>query len=91
MRRMLMMHYILHWQKAPIRHLEFPANAKAGKHPIIANLFTSFLSSRCGPLTNETIILTGSQAIDDIEGEIGACVSEILKLPYISVVTGLKC
>lgn len=57
---------------------------------IVANLFTSFLSSRCGPLTNETLVLTGSQAIDDVEGELGACLSELLKLPYISVVTGLS-
>lgn len=35
-------------------------------------------------------MLTGSQAIDDIEGELGACLSEFLKLPYISVVTGLS-
>jgi electron transfer flavoprotein beta subunit len=63
---------------------------KGWQTSIIAGLFTSFLSSRCGKLTDETIILIGSQAIDDIEGELGACVAEILKLPYISVVTGLE-
>jgi electron transfer flavoprotein beta subunit len=63
---------------------------KGWQTPAVANLFSSFLSSRCGPFTNETVVLTGSQAIDDVEGELGACISEMLKLPYISVVTGLS-
>lgn len=63
---------------------------KGWQTSVVANLFTSFLSSRFGTLTNETIVLTGSQAIDDVEGELGACLSELLKIPYISVVTGLS-
>lgn len=55
----------------------------------LAALFASFLSSRSGALAEDTIVLTGSQAIDDIDGELGACVSELLHLPYLSVVTGL--
>jgi electron transfer flavoprotein beta subunit len=63
---------------------------KGWQTAVVANLFSSFLSSRGGSFTNETIVLTGSQAIDDVEGELGACLSELLKLPYISVVTGLS-
>lgn len=66
------------------------SECKGWQTPVVASLFSSFLTSRGGPFTNETIVLTGSQAIDDIEGELGACLSEFLKLPYISVVTGLS-
>jgi electron transfer flavoprotein beta subunit len=76
--------------KGANRAVKISGSCKGWQTSDVAHLFASFLSSQGGPLTNETIILTGSQAIDDIEGEIGAYISEILKLPYISVVTGLS-
>jgi electron transfer flavoprotein beta subunit len=65
-------------------------DCKGWQTSVVAGLFSSFLTSKGGSFTNETIVLTGSQAIDDVEGELGACLSELLKLPYISVVTGLS-
>ena len=70
--------------------VKISGECKGWQTPVVANLFSSFLTSRGGPFTNETIVLTGSQAIDDVEGELGACLSEFLKLPYMSVVTGLS-
>ncbi len=67
-------------------------SAEGGSHQtsLLAALFASFLSSRAGSLKDDTIVLTGSQAIDDIDGELAACLSELLHLPYVSVVTGLN-
>jgi electron transfer flavoprotein beta subunit len=40
-------------------------------------------------LPGDTVVLIQSQAIDDLEGEIGAYLADLLKLPYIGVVTGV--
>lgn len=43
-----------------------------------------------GQPSPEMLILMGSQAIDDLEGEPAAYFSEMMGLPYVSVVTGVE-
>ncbi|MFH1051613.1 MAG: hypothetical protein V1779_11895 [bacterium] len=57
--------------------------------PSISKLFSNFLSTE-GYIDNQTLILTGSQAIDDLEGETIYYLAEELNLPGNSVVTGIK-
>ncbi|MBI2876965.1 MAG: electron transfer flavoprotein subunit beta/FixA family protein [Candidatus Tectomicrobia bacterium] len=52
-------------------------------------VFSSFLAPGPGQPTPEILILTGSQAIDDLEGEAGPYLAEILDLPYLGVVSGV--
>jgi len=42
-----------------------------------------------GQLAPDTLILPGSQAIDDLEGEVAAYLAELLQLPYLGVVCGV--
>jgi electron transfer flavoprotein beta subunit len=55
----------------------------------MAEALSSYLRSQSGLLAGDTLILTGSQAIDDVEGEVAACISEHLALPYVAVVTAI--
>lgn len=52
------------------------------------NVLKEFFAKE-GGITNDTLILPGSQAIDDIEGEIGPYLAEVLELPYVGVVSGV--
>ena len=58
--------------------------------PVAAELLSTFLQSDPQLLTPDTLILTGSQAIDDLEGELSPCLAEKLGFPYIGVVTGIE-
>jgi electron transfer flavoprotein beta subunit len=58
--------------------------------PAIARLYNSFFSSADHQPTSETLILLGSQAIDDLEGEVAPYLAELLGVPYVGVVTGIK-
>jgi electron transfer flavoprotein beta subunit len=51
-----------------------------------ARAFAAFFSSLSSPPGADTLILPGSQAIDDLEGEVSAYLAELLKLPYVGVV-----
>lgn len=55
-----------------------------------AHTYASFFKGNGGEITEETLIMPGTQAIDDIEGETGAMLAEILQLPYIGVVSGVN-
>ena len=55
--------------------------------PDIAEIYSKILSMENWKPTSDTLILTGSQAIDDLEGEIAPHLSEILKIPYLGVVS----
>lgn len=55
-----------------------------------AFLFASFLKSESAGITSDTLVMPGTQAIDDIEGETGALLAEFLGLPYIGVVSGVS-
>jgi electron transfer flavoprotein beta subunit len=54
-----------------------------------ARLFAEFLKGEGQPLPADALILVRSQAIDDLEGEIGPFLADLLGLPYVGVVTGV--
>lgn len=54
-----------------------------------AQVYAALFSSPAAPITADTLVLPGSQAIDDLEGELGAYVAEALQLPYLGVVCGV--
>jgi electron transfer flavoprotein beta subunit len=70
--------------------IKIPVEQTATGTMATAALFASFLSSGAGALPPDTLILTGSQAIDDLEGELGPSLAEMLHLPFLGVVTGLR-
>jgi len=51
-----------------------------------AQVFAKFLASD-GKLPPDAIVLLRSQAYDDLEGEIGPCLAEVLGVPFVGVVT----
>ncbi len=55
----------------------------------IARLFCTWLSTVSNSWGADSLLLTGSQAIDDAEGELAALLSEHLQWPYIAVVTSV--
>jgi electron transfer flavoprotein beta subunit len=55
-----------------------------------AEMLASFLQPDQQQLSNDTLILLRSQAIDDLEGEIGPFLASRLGLPYVGVVTGVS-
>lgn len=54
-----------------------------------ARVLADFLASPAGGITPDTLILPGSQAIDDLEGELGAYLADALGLPFLGVVCGV--
>lgn len=52
-----------------------------------ARLFAEFFKT--APLPADALVLVRSQAIDDLEGEIGPYLADQLGLPYVGVVTGV--
>lgn len=54
-----------------------------------ARVMVEYLKST-GPLPPDALILLQSQAIDDLEGEVGVCVADQLGVPCVGVVTGLS-
>jgi electron transfer flavoprotein beta subunit len=54
-----------------------------------ARLFAEFLKTTGQPLPPDTLILLRSQAMDDLEGEIGPFLADQLGLPYVGVVTSV--
>ncbi|GAB4319348.1 MAG: electron transfer flavoprotein subunit beta/FixA family protein [Candidatus Sumerlaeia bacterium] len=56
--------------------------------PAEARVLAEVLRDR-GAITPDSLILTGSQAIDDLEGEMGAHLAHLLDLPYLGVITGV--
>jgi len=54
-----------------------------------ARALGQFVAPEGQPLAPDTLIMLRSQAIDDLEGEVGAYLAAGLGLPYVSVVTGV--
>jgi electron transfer flavoprotein beta subunit len=54
-----------------------------------ARLLAQFIAPQGDVLAPDTLILIRSQAIDDLEGEVGAYLASALGVPYVSVVTGV--
>jgi len=76
--------------KGADRAVKLPGDWTGIQAPAIAKLYASLFSLANRQLTSETLILLGSQAIDDLEGEAAPYLAELLGLPYVGVVTGIK-
>jgi electron transfer flavoprotein beta subunit len=55
----------------------------------LSHVLARFFASPAAELTSDTLLLTGSQAIDDLEGELAPYLAAALRLPYLGVVSGL--
>lgn len=55
-----------------------------------ARAYAALFQSPAAPITPDTLLLPGSQAIDDLEGELAAHLAEALQLPYVGVVCGVR-
>jgi len=55
-----------------------------------ARTFASFLAAGAATVEPATLILAGSQSIDDWEGELAPSLAEALRLPYLGVVSGVS-
>ncbi len=76
--------------KGADRIVKIPGDWTNIQAPGIAKLLASYFSSTNHQLGTDTLVLLGSQAIDDLEGEVAPYLSEILGTPYIGVITGIS-
>lgn len=53
-----------------------------------ARVLAKFLAPE-GKLPADSLVMLRSQAIDDLEGEVGPCLAELLGVPFVGVVTGV--
>jgi len=74
--------------KGADRAVKIPADQATLGTVATAKVFAAFFAA-AGPLAPDTLILPGSQAIDDLEGEVAAYLAELLQLPYLGVVCGI--
>jgi electron transfer flavoprotein beta subunit len=72
------------------RLIKLAGDWTAMRAPAIAGALAACLRAQPGLIGPGTVVLTGSQAIDDLEGEVAACLSEELGLPYLAVVTSVS-
>jgi len=75
--------------KGADRAVKIPINQAGLGSVASAKVLTDFFAA-AGALTPDTLLLPGSQAIDDLEGEVAPLLAAALKLPYIGVVCGVK-
>jgi electron transfer flavoprotein beta subunit len=73
--------------KGADRAVKIPADQATLGTVATARAFAAFFKS--SPLAADTLILPGSQAVDDLEGEVAAYLAELLNLPYLGVVCGV--
>lgn len=76
--------------KGADRIVKIPGDWTGIQAPAIAKVLASYFSSAGRQLGPDTLVLLGSQAIDDLEGEVAPYLSEILTAPYIGVITGIS-
>jgi electron transfer flavoprotein beta subunit len=75
--------------KGADRAVKIPINQAGLGTTASAKVLTDFLSAG-GPIAPDTLLLPGSQAIDDLEGEVAPLLAAALNLPFIGVVCGVK-
>jgi len=75
--------------KGADRAVKIPINQAGLGTAASAQVLTGFFNA-AGPLTPDTLLLPGSQAIDDLEGEVAPRLAAALNLPYLGVVCGIK-
>jgi electron transfer flavoprotein beta subunit len=75
--------------KGADRAVKIPVDQASLGTVATAKAFAAFFTSLPQPPAADTLILPGSQAIDDLEGEVAAYLAELLKLPFLGVVCGV--
>jgi len=75
--------------KGADRTVKIPINQAGLGTAASAKVLTGFLAAP-GVITPDTLILPGSQAIDDLEGEAAPLLAAALNLPYVGVVCGVN-
>ena len=75
--------------KGADRAIKIPVNQTALGTIATARIYTAFFKSPQTQITPDTVVLAGSQAIDDLEGELAAYLAEALGLPYLGVVSSV--
>jgi electron transfer flavoprotein beta subunit len=55
-----------------------------------AQLFADYLKGLGQPLPADSLVLLRSQAVDELEGEVGPYLADLLGIPYVGVVTGVE-
>jgi len=75
--------------KGADRAVKIPVNQAGLGTVAAAKVLAAFFASPAGPITPDTLLLPGSQAIDDLEGELAPCLAAALNLPYVGVVCGV--
>jgi electron transfer flavoprotein beta subunit len=75
--------------KGADRAVKIPVDQTSLGTVATAQAYTAFFASPANSITPDTLILPGSQAIDDLEGELATYLAEALHLPYLGVVCGI--
>lgn len=75
--------------KGADRAVKVPINQAELGTVATAQAYAAFFASPAGTVTPDTLILPGSQAIDDLEGDLASRLAETLKLPYLGVVCAI--
>ena len=76
--------------KGADRAVKIPADQASLGTVATAGMFAAFLTSGGGQITPDTLVLPGSQSIDDLEGEVAALLGEALSLPFVGVVSSVS-
>ncbi|MCF7708057.1 MAG: electron transfer flavoprotein subunit alpha [Verrucomicrobia bacterium] len=76
--------------KGAVRVIKITPEQDGLRADISASVLKEFIKQECGSPGSDTLIFTGSQAIDDLQGELGPTLAEQLGLPFIGVVTSIK-
>jgi electron transfer flavoprotein beta subunit len=75
--------------KGADRAVKIPINQAGLGTVAAAKVLADFFASGAGQITPDTLVLPGSQAIDDLEGELAPFLAAALNLPYLGVVCGV--
>jgi len=75
--------------KGADRAVKIPADQAALGTVATAKAFAAWFAALPAAPGADTLILPGSQAIDDLEGEVAAYLAELLHLPFLGVVCGV--
>lgn len=75
--------------KGADRAVKIPVNQPELGTLATAKVLTDFFTSGAGPISPDTLVLPGSYAIDDLEGELAPLLAAALNLPYVGVVCGV--
>jgi len=75
--------------KGADRAVKIPISQAALGTTASAKVLTDFFAA-AGPITPDTLLLPGSQAMDDLEGEVAPLLAAALNLPFIGVVCGVQ-